>query len=166
MLTKANPFKILGTDSLIFCPVSSGATVSVLVDTADLIDLIAFGFWRIGNFGGMPYACATSAKVLMHRLLMGFPETHGGTVVVDHINRRSTDNRRSNLRVVSQSVNTLNSVRTKSASPHGRNVSFCKTRKARPFRASIHVQLGYYATADEAQAAVRAYRKSQGVLAG
>lgn len=65
--------------------------------------------WYIGSHG---YAVTydrisgkkDAKKILMHRLLMG----KAGHLVVDHINRDKLDNRKSNLRFLSQARNTFN----------------------------------------------------------
>jgi hypothetical protein len=52
----------------------------------------------------------------MHRQIMGLAPGDPGTV--DHINRNGLDNRRSNLRVVTHKVNTLNVAARGGSSPH------------------------------------------------
>lgn len=54
--------------------------------------------------GSVPGGWRRSEKVLLHRLITGCPRG----MVVDHINGNGLDNRRSNLRVCSQSENIRN----------------------------------------------------------
>lgn len=51
------------------------------------------------------YACDTSKKQKMHRLIMKCTDH---SILVDHINGNKLDNRKSNLRIVSESVNSHN----------------------------------------------------------
>ncbi|WP_060210534.1 HNH endonuclease [Sporosarcina koreensis] len=79
-----------------------------IVDDADYEELSKYS-WYYEDHG---YACRRktfgyyeSRKVYMHREIMKEAEDK----VVDHINRDGLDNRRANLRIVSQSLNLFNS---------------------------------------------------------
>ena len=73
--------------------------------------------WRVsrsqgkGRKIGQPYAATIvkKKKIYMHRLLLGFPEN----MVVDHINNQTLDNRRENLRIVTQLENRRNAINVK-----------------------------------------------------
>ena len=70
--------------------------------------------WAISRSGGKgrklgePYAATTfrGKKLYMHRLIMGEPKG----LVVDHINNQTLDNRRYNLRAITQTENRRNSI--------------------------------------------------------
>lgn len=100
--------------------------------------------------------------ILMHRIIMSAP----CGMEVDHINRNSLDNRRSNLRLATRAENSRN------RKPHSNNklglkgVIFCK--KTNAFRARITFnketfQIGYF---DSAEAAALAYNQKAKELHG
>lgn len=57
------------------------------------------------NSQGYAFSSDDNKNILLHRLIMGFPEKG---LVVDHINRNRLDDRKCNLRVVKQYINTAN----------------------------------------------------------
>lgn len=76
------------------------------IDAAD-IPLVEKYFWYVNGGGYLFHRDKqTQEPIRMHRYLLGL-EMGDGTVV-DHINRDKLDNRRSNLRVVTQTENCLN----------------------------------------------------------
>jgi hypothetical protein len=88
-----------------------------LVDAEDYEDIASFK-WYLGSRG---YALRSyrdntgrSRAEFMHRRLMGL--TQGDGFQTDHINRDKLDNRRRNLRIVTQSENEQNKVGTKACS--------------------------------------------------
>lgn len=82
----------------------NGKAYQCKFDTADIPTIIAHR-WAISD----GYARNYTIKMYMHVLLLGKEKRPGQ--VIDHINRDKLDNRRSNLRIVSYSENTLNSGR-------------------------------------------------------
>lgn len=58
--------------------------------------------WNI-NVGGYVEYCCNKQNILLHRLIMGYPNTN-----VDHINRNKLDNRKINLRLASDKENARN----------------------------------------------------------
>ena len=97
---------------------------------------------------GKLYATLLCQK--LHRLLTDAPK---GTVV-DHINGDTLDNRKANLRVVTQAVN----MRNMGGAFAGRDLPLGVTRKGRFFRALIRhggalLHLGQYTTPEEANLA-------------
>lgn len=77
-----------------------------LVDDADYETLLRHRWSATVSKPGYVYAVTRieGKSVRMHRLLMGA----GAREVVDHVNHNTLDNRRSNLRIVSQRQNTYN----------------------------------------------------------
>ena len=62
------------------------------------------------------YSCIETKKIkdatyFMHRLVMGLSQSGNSKTVVDHINGDTTDNRKSNLRVVGRSENSINTTK-------------------------------------------------------
>lgn len=134
-----------------------------LVDTADVARL-GERMWREDVRG---YAVATDGlvpdhcTVQMHRCL--FDDIPQG-LEVDHINRRTMDNRRSNLRVVTPQMNRQNIGPQARSKTQLRGVSWAgQNCKSRPWRARCTVNGkeivgGNFATMEEAAAAARALR--------
>ena len=87
--------------------------------------------------------------VYMHRLIVFGDHESETKMKVDHINRNGLDNRRLNLRPVTNSQNTMNSVgRVKRRRSAYKGVSF-RPNSVRPWRAQIEVggkqlHLGYF----------------------
>jgi len=85
-------------------------------------------------------------SVLLHRLIMGFPQG----LVVDHIDRNTMNCQRSNLRVVKVRTNCCNISTNTSGTP---GVGFHKaTKKWRAYynNNNKHISLGYYKIKQEA----------------
>jgi len=92
------------------------------------------------------------AGTLMHHLVIGYPPSGEQ---VDHINRNKLDNRRENLRFVSQSVNTMNRGKLKNNTSGYIGVSKCKGSTKRPWEAKarkkgVPPRHGYFSTKEEA----------------
>ena len=85
-----------------------GKGIFVTVDDGDY-DWLSQYSWCISGGDERTYAFNDRAG-LMHRLITNPPDN----MVVDHINHDTLDNRRSNLRVVTQRCNSWNSKKTKS----------------------------------------------------
>ena len=107
------------------------------------------------NFYGicsMRLSCGKRSQLLMHRLIIGAPEG----ISVDHINRNSTDNRRCNLRLCTNSENMHN------RGPQTNNVSGFKgvswNKRDRKWQSHIclrgkRMHLGYFSSPEDAFAA-------------
>lgn len=63
--------------------------------------------WFI-NTQGYPEAISNKKHIRLHRYILGMQEEFSYDRVVDHINKNPCDNRKSNLRIVSQAVNARN----------------------------------------------------------
>lgn len=126
-----------------------------MVDLEDYDTLVAIGGWYVDHRG-----YAITDKVIdgkrtiidMHRLLhlpkKGF--------VVDHINQNKLDNRKSNLRDATKSVNALNSGMWSHNKSGYKGV--CWSKQAKKWRATININkqqihLGFFTTPEEAHKA-------------
>lgn len=90
--------------------------------------------------------------VYMHRLIMDAKENQ----IIDHINQNKADNRRSNLRIASKSLNALNSHKTRSTTGYRGVIS--NKQKGKPFKARLtidgkQIHLGTFNTPQEAHKA-------------
>lgn len=109
----------------------------------------------LGEYNWYPHSAGYLSRkekgetILLHRQITRAPK---GTIV-DHINGDRTDNRRANLRITNQSVNTINS-KTSSKNRSGyRGVSWSRIGKS--WRAYIThnyktIHLGYFKDVKEA----------------
>lgn len=91
-------------------------------------------------------------KILMHRVIIGASPGE----ICDHINRNRLDNRKSNLRTVSYSQNTLNSKIRKNNSSGSTGVVWHRRDKKWQARISVNgkrVQIGYFDNYDDAREA-------------
>lgn len=136
-----------------------------LVDDVDY-DALSVYVWRLSPYG---YAVRRvsygdrESDVRMHRQILGLLENK--SAIVDHIDGNRLDNRRTNLRVCTQTENSRNRRR------HTNNTSGYKGVSKRPsgsYRAQIKVDgkkihLGTFASAEEAHKAYcNAARKYHG----
>lgn len=72
------------------------------IDKEDLLKVIDYTFYKYNN--GYFATVRNKKLILLHRLITGA----NSDLVVDHINRCKLDNRRCNLRVITQKENILN----------------------------------------------------------
>lgn len=96
---------------------SNGRAMKTIIDTDDLDKLLSINTkWNIDKHSDCYRVKGTvnGKKVYLSRFLMNCPDD----LVVDHIDRDTLNNRRSNLRNVTQLVNANNTVRSKSNYVH------------------------------------------------
>lgn len=131
-----------------------------LVDDADYEKVSPYKWWVFHATATLWYARAwiNGKRVYMHRLLLSPPSG----LVTDHINGDGLDNRRSNLRAVTQRKNKQNRGACRNSTSHFRGVSWSKW--AKKWVAQIKVDgvshnLGGYDDEEEAVAAYDAGAK-------
>lgn len=137
----------------------------VLVDD-DMVDEVQRWCWQIDGWGYVRrnrYVAGTGGKyetLLLHRVVLGLER--GDERVVDHVNRDTLDNRRSNLRIVTVAQNGQNVSAQRGSSSRFRGVSWDSRRKRwlafACFGGKMHV-VGYFHDEDEAGAAAVAWRR-------
>lgn len=124
-----NDYNIRGEVTEILLKRKTGEIVRALIDTEDLEKVKFVSTWsphiQYGGkkiyVDGRPYG--QKKPVRMHRVIMN----PSAEMVIDHINGNSLDNRKSNLRIVTQAENTHNLVNLKSHNKTGvTGVSFNK----------------------------------------
>lgn len=123
--------------------------------------------WHISNWGychGIKQENGKKKRLLLHRLIMNCP----GNMVVDHINHNTLDNRKHNLRVVTQRENSVHqrTYNRKSLSGH-RNVGY--SRKSKKWVVNFSVggkckYIGQYDDLSEAITVAQKYRREHGIM--
>lgn len=126
-----------------------------LVD-ADDYPLLADREWFVSRDG---YA-RSGRSYRMHRVILGLES--GDRRQVDHINRDRLDNRRSNLRIVTQAQNTQNKSSQPGSSSRFRGVTW--QSDCRKWKAQVHIgdtvhYLGLFADERDAAATASAFRR-------
>lgn len=135
----------------------------IVVDVDDLEALLKFR-WYVNSMG---YAEAKQdgRRVLMHRFVVNAPEDFSYDEVVDHINRNKLDNRKSNLRIVTQAENVKNcGMRCTNTSGHIQ-VATCdggRYYRAHSIRNGKKVDLGVYDNPDDASQAIISFEQGLG----
>lgn len=137
-----NRFEINGDTTIIFLNRKSGDALETLIDTSDLEKVQRFPNTWMAHWdrkrqkfycdGKLPRNGDKSKRVSLHRYLLE-PPKH---LVVDHINHDPLDNRRSNLRILTNAQNCQNKNGLNRNNKTGvRGVSWCKSLGA--WRVSI-----------------------------
>ena len=150
-------------DTKVWLPLTRGRYT--LIDFDDLVKVQNYK-WHL-NSKRSPYAVrstwAPRTKVYLHRFLLDEPNG-----VVDHINGDTLDNRRSNLRVVSQVENSTNRSRLSTRNTSGiTGLSWDKRYKYWDTYARIDrktIRLGCFKDKEKAIAARQAFEMNNPVL--
>lgn len=120
------------------------------IDAEDVDKII--GYWWKFNREGYVRTSTSSKSMSLHRLIMNCPEGK----IVDHINHDTADNRKSNLRIVTDSQSMMNT-HLRSDNTHGTR-GICFRKDSNMWTARIGYQgkrffLGCFKTKEEAIAA-------------
>ncbi|MEC0237798.1 HNH endonuclease [Paenibacillus kribbensis] len=164
-----NSYEIRGEVTAIFLQKRSGKTIETLIDTSDLEKAMTFPNRWSANLmrntktyyvvGDLRLEGDIRKKWLLHRVLTDAPDG----LVVDHINHNTLDNRKSNLRVLTNAQNFQNMNGPYKNTKSGiRGV--CWHKAARKWYASIKINgkckyLGVYDDIEEAEAVAKEARK-------
>lgn len=136
---------------------------SVMMVDDDSFDFVNRWKWKRHVNG---YACRTGwdkerqtwTCILVHRLLMG--ETASRQIVIDHINGNKLDNRKENLRIVSQTQNNYNRHVIDSRNTSGfTGVSWDKARGKWMAKTKHNGKIVYIGRYESAEAANLAYQE-------
>lgn len=121
-----------------------------LVDDEDY-DWLILKKWH-ANWQRTNFYAVSSDHILMHRLIMKPPKFYQ----IDHINRKTLDNQKINLRVVGNAENCLNKNKPRSGISY-RGMEFAKPWRVRVWT-GIYTRrhIGVYRTKEEAQEAFNA----------
>lgn len=82
--------------------------------------------WHAQKNGRIFYAHYGAKKISMHRVIMG---AYNHEIMIDHINHDGLDNRECNLRLVTNQLNQLNSLKQENCTSRYKGVSFYKNKK-------------------------------------
>jgi hypothetical protein len=145
--------------NIAYVPLTRG--YEAIIDAAD-IQIVSSTLWQAVLDRNTIYASRSKNSchskrdetTLMHRLIMSAPKG----LLVDHINRNGLDNRRTNLRIATNSENLQNQKRRADNSSGVKGVTWKSDRNT--WRAQIRVgerriHLGYFTEVDEAAKAYR-----------
>jgi hypothetical protein len=91
-------------------------------------ELIKNHCWHIGKYDGyvVTNIKGTNTLLKIHKLIMNDVENNN---IIDHINRKPNDNRKSNLRIVTHRENCINSKKSSNNSSGITGISWCKDRE-------------------------------------
>lgn len=131
----------------------------VLIDY-ELRDILLQKEWHLLTTTYHKYAYCWNPypkQLLMHRLIMGDPKGK----VVDHINRDGLDNRRENLRIVTQSINAHNAGKMKSGTSKFKGVHFESGRGKWKSTIMVNREVIFLGRFDDEESAALAYQNAK-----
>jgi hypothetical protein len=152
-----NDYEIRGEVTAIFIKHRNGNVSEVLIDTVDLNFLIEYKTkWRFSGNSSNLYVRSMD-NVMLHRYLLN-PAVG---MVVDHVNHNTLDNRRKNIRVITQAQNTQNKKHLTKSKSGFRNVAW--NNRLSKWRVKIVVNkkcisVGHFGTINDAIEAEREAR--------
>lgn len=138
----------------------NGDVYTVLVDGEDMERVRAAGPWCVRPRGArvyVQYCTSRRGRQSLHRFILGAPSN----LQVDHVNGDGLDNRKANLRLVTNKEQAQNLRKQRNVSSRYRGVCWYKSRQK--WLAMIRVDgqqrhLGYFDSEDAAGRAARAAR--------
>lgn len=149
-----NEYSIDNNVGILLISKNNEIIAKILIDIEDINKINKYS-WRL-NEKGYVISDINKKKVRLHNLILK-RDTSNPKIVCDHINRNKLDNRKSNLRIVSQSENNKNRQIPKGKYYTKRNnkwqAYYIKNRRI--------YNIGYYNTEEEAKEAVCLYCENQ-----
>lgn len=156
-----NKFRIDGDSTTIFLSSKDGS-VETLIDTKSLEILNEFDgtFRAVWNENtksfyvlGYDRGYGPPVNVMLHRLITGAPDGF----VVDHFNHDTLDNRKFNLRVVTQSENMFNLDPAKLLNKRVPGITWYENKKK--WRVKVrHKHIGYFSDKEEAERVLKQHK--------
>lgn len=123
-------------------------------------DLVKQYNWYVNSNGYIQttdYSLSKPKKIFMHRMIMHISDNN---TLIDHINHNKTDNRKNNLRVVTNSQNQMNATPRLHSSPCT-GVSWHKTHKKWIAQIQVNKKLKYLGIYDNLEDAIRARKYAE-----
>lgn len=163
-----NRYEVRGETTAIFLKLKDGSTIEALIDTEhlDVVSAITTTWHAcyqkdVDSYYAQAYKYGKRDKcIMMHRLVMSVDEWK---VKVDHINHNTLDNRKENLRKVSNAENHQNRKGPNSNTRSGvRGVYWKQQRQKWAAQVKVNYKphfLGYFETIEEAKNVVEQARK-------
>jgi len=132
-----------------------------MVDPADAAGLNQWRWFKNAGYAARGVMVDGRLKlILMHREILGLPREYDGRQG-DHINRNRLDNRRSNLRIVTDAQNRQNKSPYRRATSRFRGVYWDKDKqrwRAQAIFQGRHYHLGYFQDEEETAKAASEWR--------
>lgn len=161
-----NRYEILGDVTVIFLKRRGGTVLETLIDTEDLEKVKAYTWHAYKSSDGERYYAKSSKNengtcfpIRLHRLIADPPEGF----YVDHINHNTLDNRKSNLRVVTNKENMQNRRGAQRNSRSGiRGIQWDNLRQKWRARITLNgkgIHIGVFEDLEEAKKAVSEARR-------
>lgn len=163
-----NRFEIRGDTTAIYLPRKDGSELETLIDTEDLDRIkkhqnVWYALYARTTRSFYVRSYSEGKKIALHRVIMKCDDKQ---LVIDHINHDTLDNRKANLRMVSQAINMQN---MKTEAPYNkstglRGVSLHKQTGKYQAGAIIngkHYYLGIHSTIAGAEDARQSFKESR-----
>jgi hypothetical protein len=145
-----NRYEIRG-DVTVIKAKRKGETFDVLIDTKDLPRLLEIDNTWLVDGKGYVYGKIDQKRILLHRFIAKTPDG----LLTDHINHNKLDNRKCNLRIVTNDQNQQNRKGSYSQSGH-RGVYFHKPTQKWTAKGKLHGKLYHLGSYDTVEEALRA----------
>lgn len=131
---------------------SRGSTIQYEIDSSMLEIITKYKWYLVGR--GYLAASINGTMIYMHHLVIGFPITN--QLVVDHIDKNPRNNKESNLRIITHSLNHLNIYKQDNNTSGYAGVYSNPKSKSNPWRAQIQLDgrqyhLGQFKTKEAAR---------------
>jgi len=164
-MKEPNKYKVCGESTAIHLFDREGRLKAwTWIDTEDLDRVIK---WRWSKYNRYAATEIKGYKVMLHHFILRRASFEDG-LEIDHINRNPLDNRKSNLRLVTRSINAKNAIMQKNNTTGYKGIYYRKDRDC--WRARIQdlegkrLHLGNFKTKEDAIAARKAAEQELGYI--